>query len=288
MVSEEMRGFLSSANQKTRKDTNKSIHQQRAELDAFMADLEVPAEVDMSDFKLAGRPARRYTPPGARTDRGILCFHGGGYRVGSLNAYNSFMSHLAIACEAPVTGLDYRLAPEHTYPAALDDAVAAFVELSASMASENIMIIGDSAGGSLTLSCLLKLKEQNLPLAGCATLLSANTDFTCSGDSYGERRAEFKEGLKAYAGDHPMDTVGLSPLFGDHAGLPPLLIHVASDESMLDDSTQLQERAVAAGVDSQIQIFDDAFHVFQIFTNIPEAREAIAAIGTFFQKKIGD
>ena len=85
-----------------------------------------------------------------------------------------------------------------------------------------------------------------------------------------------------------MDTVGLSPLFGGHAGLPPLLIHVASDEPMLDDSTQLQERAVAAGVDSQIQIFDDAFHVFQIFTNIPEAREAIAAIGTFFQKKIGD
>ena len=150
------------------------------------------------------------------------------------------------------------------------------------------MVIGDSAAGNLTLSCLLKLKEQNLPLAGCATLLSANTDFTCSGDSYGERRAEFKEGLKAYAGDHPMDTVGLSPLFGDHAGLPPLLIHVASDESMLDDSTQLQERAVAAGVDSQIQIFDDAFHVFQIFTNIPEAREAIAAIGTFFLKKIGD
>ena len=86
MVSEEMRGFLSSVNQKTRKDTNKSIHQQWAEFDEFMADLEVPAEVDMSDFKLAGRPACRYTPPGARTDRGILCFHGGGYRVGSLNA----------------------------------------------------------------------------------------------------------------------------------------------------------------------------------------------------------
>ncbi len=148
------------------------------------------------------------------------------------------------------------------------------------------MVIGDSAGGSLALSCLLKLKEQNLPLAGCATLLSANTDFTCSGDSYGERRAEFKEGLKAYAGDQPMDTAGLSPLFGNHAGLPPLLIHVASDKSMLDDSIQLQERALAAGVDSQIQTFDDAFHVFQIFTNIPEAREAIVAIATFFTKKL--
>ena len=83
-----------------------------------------------------------------------------------------------------------------------------------------------------------------------------------------------------------MDTAGLSPLFGNHAGLPPLLIHVASDKSMLDDSIQLQERALAAGVDSQIQTFDDAFHVFQIFTNIPEAREAIVAIATFFTKKL--
>ena len=209
-----MQVFLGGVKKEKRVDSNKSIEQERAELDAFMAYLELPEGVDMQDLELANRPARQYLPSGARTDRGVLCLHGGGYRVGSLNAYNAFMSHLALACNTPVTGLDYRLAPEHTYPADLDDAVAAFAGLSGSIAPESLMIIGDSAGGGLSLACLLRLKEQKLPLPGCASLLSPFTDLTCSGDSLGDHRQEFKGGCEDLRRRVPNGYSGLVALVG--------------------------------------------------------------------------
>ena len=111
-------------------------------------------------------------------------------------------------------------------------------------------------------------------------------DATCSGASYGDRRAEFRQGVQQYVGDFPPETVGVSPLFGDHIGLPPILIQAATDESMVDDSLLFQARAIEAGVDSRIELFANAFHVFQVFTDIPEAQQAIAGIGKFFKQHI--
>jgi acetyl esterase/lipase len=286
MISEEMRAFLASFSSSATKKSPVTVAEERAGLDAFMAPLKVPDGVIREDLELGGRPARRCLPTGARLDQAILSFHGGGYRVGSLDGYNSFMSYLAVACGAPVYGLDYRLAPEHCYPAALDDAVSAFVDLSQTIAPERIMLVGDSAGGGLALACLQTLKEQGWPGSGAAALLSPWLDGTASGESYGTRRSEFQSAMQSYAGNYPLDTVGFSPLFGDHNGLPPLLIQVAQDEPMRDDSTQLQARALAAGVACQIQIFDNAFHDFQVFTHIPEALAAIDGIAAFFKETV--
>jgi len=286
MASKEMQAFLDGMRDKPKKSKSGSIEEQRTGLDKFMSYLKVPDDVLIDDFTLADRPARKYFTPGVREDATLLYLHGGGYRVGSLDSHHSFMAHLAVACETAVNGLDYRLAPEHPYPAALDDAVAAYREMLEYTVGEKIMIAGDSAGGGLALACLLRLKDEGLPMPGCATLLSPATDLTCSGESIGDLRDVFMRDAPLYAGDYPLDTVGISPLFGDMSGLPPLLIQVASDEALLDDSTRLEKCAVDAGVSVDMQLIDEAFHVFQIFTDFPESQDALSDIGAFYNRHI--
>jgi acetyl esterase/lipase len=286
MASEQMQAYLDAIKDQPKKKDTRPIQEQRTGLDELMSFRPIPDNIDIVDLELAGRPARRYLPIGARTDRGVLYLHGGGYTIGSLDAYHGLMAHLSVACHAVVTGLDYRLAPEHTYPAALDDAVATFEEMSRSTPAEKIMIAGDSAGGGLALACMLRLKEEGSRLPGCATLMSPWTDLTCSGKSLESERGAYLETASSYAGDHPPETVGISPLFGDLGGLPPLLIQVASDEALLDASTRLATRAGDAGGSVDIKLFDEAFHVFQIFTELPEAHEALSEIGSFFDLHI--
>lgn len=286
MASEQMRVFLEGIKNKPKKHDGRMIEEQRVWLDDFMSYQKAPVNVDIVDFEIANRQARSYLPKGARTDRGVLYLHGGGYVVGSLDAYHSLMAHLSVACNAEVTGLDYRLAPEHPYPAALEDAVAAFEEMTRSITANHIMIAGDSAGGGLTLACLLTLKERGLPLPGCATLISPWTDLTCSGASLEGEGETYIKAASPYIGDYPPETVGISPLFGDLDGLPPLLIQVASDEALLDDSIRLEKRAIKAGVSVDIRVFEEAFHVFQMFTEFPETQDALSDVSTFFNLHI--
>jgi acetyl esterase/lipase len=286
MASTEVQAILERLQDKPKKKDLGSIEEQRAETDKFMADQHVPDNVLIDDFTLAGRPARKYFTSGVREDATLLYLHGGGYSVGSLDSHHSFMAHLAIACKTAVNGLDYRLAPEDPYPAALDDSVAAYKKMLEYTAGEKIMIAGDSAGGGLALACMLRLKDEGLPMPGCAALLSPHTDCTVSGESAADVRDEFLEGVADYAGDYPPDTVGISPLFGDMSGLPPMLIQVASDEALLDDSTRVAKRAVDAGVTVEMQSIDDVFHVYQIFTHFPESQDALTEIGNFYNRYI--
>ena len=159
MASREMQRFLdrNAAGQDKGKDL--SIEDQRRNFDAFMAGLQLPENILVDDYTLAGRPARKYFTSGVREDASLLYFHGGGHLSGSLDSHHSFAAHLAIACGTAVNALDYRLAPEHPYPAAVDDAVTAYSEMLEYTPSENIMLAGDSAGGNLALACFLRIKS---------------------------------------------------------------------------------------------------------------------------------
>ena len=272
-----------------------SVAEMRASMEAQQGQLALPADVDLLDLNVAGRPARRVRTPGVREDRGTLYLHGGGYVMGSLNTHQELMGRIARATNAQVLGLDYRLAPEHVYPAAVDDAVAAYQWiLEQGIASSRVVIAGDSAGGGLALALLLAVRELKLPMPAGAVLFSPWTDLTASGESL-RTRAEADPMIGPgvlgpmaahYAGGTAVSAPGISPLFGNLQGLPPLLIQVGDAEVLLDDSTRLHARALAAGVDSTLHNFAEAFHVFQAISALPEAAEAIAEVAAFFERVV--
>ena len=286
MASREMQRFLdrNAAGQDKGKDL--SIEDQRRNFDAFMAGLQLPENILVDDYTLAGRPARKYFTSGVREDASLLYFHGGGHLSGSLDSHHSFAAHLAIACGTAVNALDYRLAPEHPYPAAVDDAVTAYSEMLEYTPSENIMLAGDSAGGNLALACFLRIKREGLPIPGCGALLSPVTDWTGETIESVEMREYSLVNAALYAGEWALDTPEISPLHGDLNGLPPLLIQYAKGEFLEEDSIRLDILARTAGVHVELREFDEAFHVFQIFTNLPESHEALAEIGAFYRKHI--
>lgn len=273
-----------------------TVAQMRANMEAQQGALPVPTDVDKLDLTVANRPARRIRTPGVREDRGTLYLHGGGYVMGSLNTHHELMGRIARATNAQVLGLDYRLAPEHPYPAAVDDAVAAYQWiLDQGIAADKIVIAGDSAGGGLAVATLLALKTRGLPMPAGAVLFSAWTDLTASGESV-RTRADADPMIAGdvlapmaanYAASIAASTPGISPLFGDLTGLPPLLVQVGDAEVLLDDSTRLHARARAAGVDSSLRVFDEAFHVFQMIPVLPEATDALADVGAFFSRVTG-
>ena len=263
-----------------------------------MEDMATPLATDISrrDFDADGIHACHIAAPEGRQDRGVLYLHGGGYVLGSLNTHAELMGRIARACQAPVLGVDYRLAPEHPYPAALEDALASYGRLLANgIAPERIVITGDSAGGGLTLACLLALKAQGKPQPAGVMLLSPWTDLTGSGDST-QTRADLDPMVSAdllspmaalYHGATAVDDPRVSPLFGDLSGLAPMLIQVGDHEVLLDDSVRLAERAESHGVSVDLEIYDEAFHVFQSFGDLPESQDALASMGRFFDRVTG-
>ncbi|XOV85469.1 MAG: alpha/beta hydrolase [bacterium] len=284
MASAEMQAFLDAMGYKPNGADKGSIEVQRRELEAFMSTFDVPANVQELPCILAGRPASRFVPPQCDRRRATLYLHGGGYSVGSITGWRSFLAHLALSTGSMVIGLDYRLAPEHIFPAALDDTVAAYLELLNEFEHDKLMIAGDSAGGGLALSTLLALQDQRVALPGCATLLSPATDLSGTGKPKGQEKDDYISTARLYAGDYPLDTVGLSPIFGDFHALPPVLVQVAKDEFMYDESARFARQAQQAGVQVNLHVYEGAFHVFQLFTFIPEAQQALAEMGAFFKE----
>ena len=251
-----------------------------------MSSYPLPDGVREADCELGGCSGRKYTPIDGAIDRGVLYLHGGGYTVGSVAGWRGFLGHLARHIDGVVMAIDYRLAPEHPYPAAVKDCVGAFLEVAHYMGPDKLMIAGDSAGGGLALATMLALKQLGADQPACATLLSPATDLSDAGGAARFEVGDSHAKSKLYAADTPPDTPGISPIYGDLGGLPPLLIHVARDEAMYPDSTRLAERATSTGVAVDLHAFDDAFHVFQIFTELPESHEALAEIGRFFRTRI--
>jgi epsilon-lactone hydrolase len=233
----------------------------------------------------------------AAPSRGVIFYcHGGGYAVGSPKAYRGLAARLAARTLCDVAAIDYRLAPEHTYPAAPDDAINAYEALLAQgHDAAGIIVAGDSAGGNLALVTLLRARDRGLPLPAAAVLLSPWTDLTGSGSSMRSnakrdpmlpaRRIE--EAARMYAPEAPLDHPDVSPLFADLRGLPALAIHVGTTEILLDDSCRLAARAREHDVDVTLTTWHRMPHVFPMFADfLPEGRRAIDAIAAFIDTRL--
>lgn len=221
----------------------------------------------------------------------LVYFHGGGYRMGSALAWRSFGSHLARLAGAEVVLVDYRLAPENPFPAAVDDALAAYAALlAAGQPAERIVAAGDSAGGGLAAALLLGARERGLPLPAGAALLSPWADLTNTAASFranAESDRMFSkqaadDAATAYlTGGDPKNPLA-SPVFGDWTGMPPLLIHVGDTEVLLDDAARLAEVARAAGVSVRHEIYPGMPHVWHLgYPHYPEAVRALEDVAAF-------
>jgi monoterpene epsilon-lactone hydrolase len=274
-----------------------SIVERRAAFNAMIPEA-APEEAGVELASLGGRPAEWITAHGipnrAVGDRSVILYlHGGGYCIGSLGTHRALAARLSAAAGCAVATLDYRLAPEHPFPAAVDDACAAYREiLAGGTAPARVAIAGDSAGGGLTVATLLALRDNGSPLPAAAACLSPWVDLTQSAASY-KSRSELdpmvtKPGLDEMAAaylDGADARAGLaSPLFaGSLAGLPPVLVEVGDHEVLLDDAVGLTDRIEADGGRVTLTVWPDMIHVFQAFpaSLIPESDQSISAIGSF-------
>jgi len=233
--------------------------------------------------------------PGVKQDKVLLYLHGGAFVAGSIDTHRDLISRISRAGNIKVVAINYRLAPEHPYPAALEDAFNSYQWLISekNFNPKNIIIGGDSAGGTLTLSVLIKIRDGGLPLPKAAFCISPATDMTGSGESY-ITKADIDPFLTPELGDlvsnnylrdiDPEDPL-VSPLFADLHGLPPIYIQVGTSEILLDDSKRIAEKLETSGVDVELDIWEDMIHVFAAFASFAsESREAIEKIGEFIEK----
>jgi len=245
---------------------------------------------------LGGVPVEWVAHPASGARGFVLYLHGGAYVVGSPRSHRSLTSRLAQAARVCVATLDYRLAPEHPFPAAVDDAVAAYKALLAQDVSANkIIIAGDSAGGGLALALALRLKAKPLPQPAGIVCLSPWTDLTMSGDSVKSRaRQEVmlsgklgRDSAAQYlAGQDPTLPLA-SPLFADLTGLAPVFIQVGGQEILHDDATRFAQKASAQGVQVTLQTWPNLWHVWQLHGGLmPESDAAIAAIASFVHARL--
>ncbi len=270
----------------------------RRRIDRFSGSAPSPRGVAIRPVDAGGVPAERVIPRGAPTDRCVLYLHGGAWCLGSPRTHRGLVADLARGAGVRAVSVDYRLAPEHPYPAGLDDCVAAYRWLlERRVDPSRIVVAGDSAGGNLAAALLLRLRDDGIPLPAGAVLLSPATDLALTGPSHVTRRAVdpffAKVGpvrfVEDYVGSHDVRDPCISPLYGDLRGLPPLLVHVGDHEVLLDDSVRFAERATAAGVDARLVVWPGMFHVFQTFAPfLPEARRANREIGDFIRERIAD
>ena len=272
-----------------------SVAQMRSDWDVAFGGSTAP--VICEPVSAGGVDGEWISPAEAPEDKAILYFHGGGFRIGSVASHRDLIAQIALACGCRVLAINYRLAPEHRFPAALDDALAAYGwMLDRGLKTGNVAFAGDSAGGNLVLSAMLALRERSLPLPVSAVLMSPWTDLAATGASYVSRaqadpihqRSMILALAKNYLGGQgdPCDPL-VSPLYANLRGLPPLLIQVGDRETVLDNSVMFSDIARAAGVDVDLQVWDGMIHVFQMFgAELAEAHRAIASIAGFLNRHL--
>ncbi len=274
-----------------------TLQEARAGLAALSDRIQLPPETRVVPVDAGGVPAQWISGPGAAGDKVMFCLHGGGYTTGTARSIYGIISRLAAATGCRALAVDYRLAPEHPFPAAIDDAVAAYRWLlDQGHPGRSISFLGVSSGGGLALTALITLRDAGVGLPACAVLLSPWTDLAGTGESLSTRAEadpvvtqkmnRFHAAL--YAGETDLRHPLVSPLYADLRGLPPLLIHVGSDEILLDDSIRLAERAKEAGVETTLDVWEGMWHVWHAFApRLPEGVRAIDQAAGFIRGKWG-
>jgi acetyl esterase/lipase len=254
----------------------------------------VGADIKREAVDAGGVKAEWLSAPDADVGRAVLYLHGGGYVIGSINTHRSLAANLSRASKARVLVIDYRLAPEHPHPAAVDDSVAAYRwMLGQGLKPARIAVAGDSAGGGLTVATLVAIRDAKLTLPAAGACLSPWVDLEGIGESMTTKadvdpivqKAGIEQMAAAYLGGKDPRTPLAAPLYADLTGLPPLLIQVGTAETLLDDASRLAERARKAGVAVSYEASEDMIHVWHLFASmLDEGRQAIDRIGDFVRK----
>ena len=274
------------------------LHDARAAFERLQAGFSPPAGTSVRPVTAGGVPSLIAAPPD-HPEPTVLYLHGGGYVVGSAFGYQPHAGALAAAAQTAVLVPDYRLAPEHPFPAAVQDAVSAYRWLlEQGVPADRVVVAGDSAGGGLAMSLLLTLKDQCAPYPGAAVLLCPWLDLglhemarpTDAGEAAGPMAtdAEATRCTRAYLNGHPADDPIVDPLGADLAGLPPMLIQAATGDARLADAEALAIRAQEHGVAARLELYPVQAHAFQLFWSfLPEAADAFAAAGEFIREIAG-
>lgn len=252
----------------------------------------IPADIKVESMQIGDMHAEWIIPAGASPDKAVMYIHGGGFISGSCLSYRMHVIKFARGCGARILLFDYRLAPEHPFPAAVEDCLEVYDWLlSAGYEPGNIVIMGESAGATLTLSTLVALKDQGIDLPKAAISISPVTDLTCQAESF---RTNFKKDIAPMgswtvwtgfyiAGNDPRHP-WLSPLIADLKGLPPIMIVVGTYEIHLDDATNIALKAKKAGVDVTLRTWEGMVHAFPLLAPLfPEAVQALDEIAAFIR-----
>jgi epsilon-lactone hydrolase len=277
-------------------DPVQDIDKIRAGLDDLAKGSHAPKGTRKETVSINGMIAEWITPPNVLPDGVMLYLHGGAYVAGSLKSHSNLVAYFAQKARVRALAIEYRLAPEHPFPAALDDAITAYrCLLDQGTHPENIVIAGDSAGGGLTLATLLKLRDEGLPMPAAAVCISPWVDLAGTGESMKTRARKdpwlkpesVPIGAALYHGSYPATHPLISPLYGDLRGLPPILIHVGDWEILLDDAVRIADKIRQAGGTIELEVWPGMWHVFHAFKSLtPESRDANEKMGRFIQRHL--
>jgi acetyl esterase/lipase len=269
-----------------------TITEQRARQEKSVRFFRLPKQVRCKAISDLGVPSEWIDSPDSGTGI-ILYLHGGAYALGSIQSHREMIARLVLTTNCKALAINYRLAPENPFPAALEDVIMAYEGvLSGGVAPSQICIAGDSAGGGLAIATLFALREQGIPLPAGVFCFSPWLDLTLSGDSVLKNMNHdpilsatiLQKYVNYYIGNHNATDPLISPLFGDLRGLPPIHIQSGRNEILLDDSVRFYEKARQTGVDVTLKIWDDMFHVFQLFSFLPETQESMKQVSAFINK----